>query len=85
MDGELNYTHFDWGHVQCVLYDYLQQNDISMKQFCSAAHIKPKQFKEYCSVELPIQRVDLNVLARICYVLECQIDDILKYIPPSLK
>ena len=28
-----------------------------------------------------VERIDSDILARICYVLECRPDDIIKYIP----
>ena len=30
-----------------------------------------------------IQRLDIAVLSRLCYALECDLHDLLEYIPPS--
>lgn len=27
--------------------------------------------------------VDLDFLARVCYVLECRVEDLLEYVPPA--
>lgn len=31
------------------------------------------------------ERIDLDLLARICYVLNCEINDLLEYEPPEKK
>jgi putative transcriptional regulator len=30
-----------------------------------------------------VERLDLDLLARICYALQCSVSDILMYIPPE--
>lgn len=30
-----------------------------------------------------IQRLDIDILKRICYVLECDLHDLIEYIPPK--
>lgn len=30
-----------------------------------------------------IERADLAFLARVCYVLDCKIEDLLEYVPPE--
>ena len=32
-----------------------------------------------------ISRLDIDVLARLCYALNCEINDLLEYIPPDQK
>lgn len=70
----------DWGCFEIVLADYLKLNNISKNRIASAAHLQRTQLNAYCKNE--IKRPDLNVLARICCVLDCELGDILKYVPP---
>ena len=41
------------------------------------------QINNYCNNE--ITRLDIDVLARICTVLHCEIGDLLEFIPPEEK
>lgn len=70
----------DWGCFKIILADYLAKNNISKNRIATAAHLQRTQLNAYCKND--IKRPDLNVLARICCVLECELDDILKYVPP---
>ena len=39
------------------------------------------QLKKYKDNE--VQRLDIAVLARLCYALNCDLNDLLEYIPPD--
>jgi putative transcriptional regulator len=41
------------------------------------------QLNNYCNNR--ITRLDTDVLARICHVLDCGIDDLLEYVPANKK
>ena len=41
------------------------------------------QINGYCNNT--ISRLDIDVLARLCYALNCEINDLLEYIPPDQK
>lgn len=71
----------DWGCFEIVLADYLKMNNISKNKIATAAQLQRTQLNAYCKNE--IKRPDLNVLARICCVLDCELGDILKYVPPA--
>lgn len=30
-----------------------------------------------------IQRLDIDILKRLCYVLECNLTDLIEYVPPE--
>lgn len=71
----------DWGVVSFTLGEYVKKNKINKNQLAKLANLQDQQLEMYCSNE--IQRPDLFVLARICYILECQISDIMEYTPPE--
>lgn len=71
----------DWGTVRFKLDEYIMNNKISKSHLAKLADMQYKQLQLYYRNE--VQRPDLFVLARICYVLECQISDIIEYIPPA--
>ena len=45
------------------------------------AELKYTTVKSYY-INAPITRVDLDVISKFCYVLNCEPEDILEYIPP---
>lgn len=72
----------DWGSFEIVLDQYLKEHDISKNKISAAANLQRTQLNSYC--KNAITRPDLNVLARICCVLKCEINDILLYVPPKV-
>ncbi|MDO5602134.1 MAG: helix-turn-helix transcriptional regulator [Oscillospiraceae bacterium] len=73
-------TDKEYGYVTLTLDTYLKKRNISRYQLLKEADLQPTQLMKYLRGE--IQRPDFAVLARICYVLGCQISDILVYTPP---
>lgn len=71
----------EWGHFEIILDDYLKANKISKNKLANDANLQRTQLLSYCKNE--VQRPDLGVLARICYALDCDISNILKYVPPK--
>lgn len=55
---------------------------ISIYQVSKLASLKHSTVKSYYN-NCPITRVDLDVLSKLCYVLDCEIDDILEYKYPN--
>jgi len=78
MDGNRN--SINWGHFEIILDNYLKQVGVSKYKLADKAMMQKTQLKAYCRNQ--VQRPDLNVLARICLVLNCNLSDIVRYIPP---
>ena len=68
---------FSYGKVTIKLKDLMTKEGISINKLSQAAQMQRYQLKKY--INNTVQRIDLNVLARLCCVLECEIEDILEY------
>ena len=68
----------NYGHIRLNLGDLIEKSNLSKNKICQLCQIQHTQLNRYCKNEAT--RVDLNVLARICCVLECDIVDILTYV-----
>ncbi|MHB9010482.1 MAG: helix-turn-helix domain-containing protein [Carboxydocellales bacterium] len=71
----------EWGRLDIVLGEYLEKKGISKNKIADSANLQRSQLIAYCRNE--VQRPDLSVLARICYVLKCEVSEIIRYTPPS--
>ena len=73
----------NWGKVDLTLDEYMKEHQISRSSVSRNAVVHYSQLLKYC--ENDMQKVDLNLLARICKTINCEISDILKYTPPKDK
>ena len=65
------------GRVEILLEQYLRDHGISKNQASRNANITRTRFNAYCKNN--VQRVDLDVLARLCDALQCNVEDLLRY------
>ena len=72
-----------YGTVRIKLDELIKKAGISKNKLSHRAEMQRTQINHYCNNE--ITRLDIDVLARICTVLECSIGDLLKIIPPEQK
>ena len=70
-----------FGSVRIELNALIQKSGISKNKLCQRAEMQRTQLNNYCNNS--ISRLDIDVLARICTVLQCEIGDLLKFIPPE--
>lgn len=69
------------GKVIITLDEFRIQKGISKYQIIKNCNVSHTQLNNYCNNN--VERIDLPVLARICDFLECEIGDILRYIPKN--
>ena len=67
----------DYGKISCNLKELLIKNNITIYRLSNITNIKYEIIKKYCDNN--IQRVDLDILARLCFCLKCDVVDLLKY------
>lgn len=72
-------TDIEYGFIRIKLKELLQIKGLSKNKFSHKAEMQRSQINAYCNNK--ITRLDIAVLARICAVLDCHIEDILEYIP----
>lgn len=72
----------DYGKVEIRLKSIMDKNNISIYQMSKLTSLKHSTVKSYYN-NCPLTRVDLDVISRMCYVLNCKIEDILEYQYPN--
>lgn len=71
----------DFGNINIKILDILNKKQISKNKLAHLAQMERTQLNRYCNNQ--VRLVDLNVLARLCTALDCNIDDILEYVPAN--
>jgi putative transcriptional regulator len=68
--------NIDYGHFEMTLESYLKVKKISKNYLAEKANLQRTQLNTYCRDE--IKRPDFDVLARICFALNCDLADIVR-------
>lgn len=71
----------DYGKSALTLREKLDKEGISRYKLASLSDTKYEIITKYYKGD--VKRIDLDILARICFVLDCEISDILRYERPS--
>ncbi len=71
----------EYGHIRINLDKLIKEAGISKNKLSHKAEMQRSQINHYCNNE--ITRLDTDVLARICTVLNCEIGDLLEFVPPQ--
>lgn len=68
-----------YGKIQINLTKLIEEKGISKNKLCQRAEMQRTQLNSFCNNT--ITRLDVDVLARLCTVLECDIGDLLEFVP----
>ena len=69
-----------YGSIRIKLDELIKKSGISKNKLSHRAEMQRSQINHYCNNE--ISRLDADVLARICTVFNCEIGDLLEFVPP---
>ena len=72
-----------YGTIRIKLDELIKAAGISKNKLSHRAEMQRSQINHYCNNE--ITRLDIDVLARLCTVLQCEIGDLLEFIPPDKR
>lgn len=68
-----------YGTIKINLDKLIKETGISKNKLSHRAEMQRTQINNYCNNT--ITRLDTDVLARLCTVLNCEIGDLLEFIP----
>ena len=71
----------EYGTIRIKLDELIAKAGISKNKLSHKAEVQRTQINNYCNNQ--ITRLDIDVLARICTVLNCTISDLLEFVPPK--
>ena len=71
------------GTIRIKLDELIQKSGISKNKLSHKAEMQRTQINNFCNNK--ITRLDIDVLARLCSALNCEVSDLLEYIPPASK
>ena len=71
----------EYGTIKIRLNELIEKEGISKNKLSHKAEMQRSQINHYCNNS--ISRLDIDVLARICTVLNCEIGDLLEFVPPE--
>ena len=72
----------DFGQVKLKFSEYIDGIGITRNKVSDLSGIKYNIVDRYYKNK-NVERVDLEILAKICCVLQCSLNDILEYYPPQ--
>ena len=81
MHGGMMMNDLEFGTIKIHLAELMQERNISINKLSFRAEMQRTQLKKYCNNE--VQRLDIAVLSRLCYALQCDLHDLVEYIPPK--
>lgn len=73
----------EYGYIKIKLDELLKEKQISKNKLSHRAEMQRTQINQYCNNE--ITRLDTAVLARLCTALDCELSDLLEFVPPENK
>ena len=69
----------EYGKINIKLEELIKKSGISKNKLSHKAEMQRTQINNYGKNK--ITRLDTDVLARICSVLDCKIEDLLEFVP----
>lgn len=69
----------EYGKIIIKLDELIKKAGISKNKLSHKAEMQRTQINNYCKNN--VTRLDTDVLARICTVLDCKIEDLLEFVP----
>lgn len=66
-----------YGNISIHLKEMIEEKGITRYRLAKLADTRFEVVEKWCSGA--VERIDSDVLARFCYILDCKVSDIIKY------
>lgn len=76
MEKEL-FTIKNYGHVEIQLKKFMDQKQMTRNALARAINTRFEVIDKWYNGH--VEKIDADILARICYILDCKPGDIIKY------
>ena len=84
MRSIVQYRAGEYGSVKVKLAQALASRGVTRNRLRALTGVKYDVIDRYYK-GIHVERADLDFLAKVCYALECDISDLLEYVPGSAK
>lgn len=74
----------EFGYIKLKLKSYLDSHNITRNALSKKTGVKYQTIDKYYK-SITVDRADLTLLAKICYVLKCEIIDLLEYSETNME
>jgi DNA-binding Xre family transcriptional regulator len=78
----VTYQTQEYGKVRVKLAQVLEEKGITRNRLRTLTGIKYEVIDRYYKAE-NISMIDLDFIAKVCYVLDCKVEDLLEYEKPE--
>lgn len=75
------YIMSNYGTLQLNIEKLLTERNISKNTICKDLDIPRTNFNRYCRNDF--QRLDCNLICKLCFYLGCEISELIEYLPPE--
>lgn len=67
----------DYGRIKINLNELIEKRGIKRNTLAKAVNTRFEVIDKWCKNK--VEKLDMDILARICFVLDCEISDIIEY------
>ena len=78
----VSYQTQEYGRVRVKLAELLESKGVTRNRSRTLTGVKYEVIDRYYKAQ-NIEMVDLDFLAKVCFALNCRIDDLLEYLPDA--
>lgn len=78
------YQVVDYGHIRVKLAEVLGSRGVTRNRLRKLTGSSYEVVTRYYNADLKrVEMVDLDFMSRVCYALDCKLEDLLEYVPPE--
>lgn len=69
----------DFGYIKIKLHEIMKEKNITTYELSTKTGIRFQTIKKLREA-FEVTRINVDVIAKLCYVLECKVEDLLEYV-----